>query len=80
MPPNPARQTKLITTPDQPERAVTLNKIVHQVKEAFPNLGNNIVIFTPAFTLDMEVVETLKSELGNLTFIEADYFQPEMLK
>ncbi len=28
----------------------------------------------------MEVVETLKTELGNLTFIEADYFQPEMLK
>jgi hypothetical protein len=27
----------------------------------------------------MDVVETLKSELGNLTFIEADYFQPEML-
>ena len=28
----------------------------------------------------MDVVETLKSELGNLTFIEADYFQPEMLQ
>jgi hypothetical protein len=38
------------------------------------------VIFIPAFTLDIDVVETLKSELGNLTFIEADYFQPEMLK
>jgi hypothetical protein len=54
--------------------------VVHQVKEVFPNLGNNIVIFIPAFTLDIDVVETLKSELGNLTFIEADYFQPEMLK
>ena len=38
------------------------------------------MIFIPAFTLDIDVVETLKSELGNLTFIEADYFQPEMLK
>lgn len=38
------------------------------------------MIFTPAFTLDLEVVETLKGELGNLTFIEADYFQPEMLQ
>jgi hypothetical protein len=51
-----------------------------QVKEAGPSLGNNIVIFTPAFTLDLETVETLKSELGNLTFIEADFYQPDMLK
>jgi hypothetical protein len=53
---------------------------MHQVKEIFPNLGNNIVIFAPAFSLDLEVIETLKSELGNLTFIEANYFQNEMLK
>ena len=63
-----------MVTPQAEQKPNVANKIVSQVKEAFPNLGNNIVIFTPAFTLDLEVVETLKSELGNLTFIEADYF------
>jgi hypothetical protein len=39
------------------------------------------VIFTPAFTLPLDLVEALKSELGgSLTFIEADYYQTDMLK
>jgi hypothetical protein len=44
-------------------------------------LGSNIVIFSPAFTLPIDLVEELKTELGgNLTFIEADYYQVDMLK
>ena len=40
-----------------------------------------MVIFTPAFTLSLELVEALKEELGNnLTMIEADYYQLDMLK
>jgi hypothetical protein len=44
-------------------------------------LGNNIVIFAPAFSLPLDLVESIKAELGgNLTLIEADYYQVDMLK
>lgn len=39
------------------------------------------MIFSPAFTLPLDLVEILKAELGNnLTMIEADYYQLDMLK
>lgn len=39
------------------------------------------MIFSPAFTLPLDLVENLKQELGgNLTLIEADYYQTDMLK